>query len=113
MTDETTVSTVLTTETIEMNEEMTPVENRKFTEIAATTSLLMTAITTSEVPEITTASTVAEEEVNLEDDSDSNSDDDDDDELEPGEIPAIEDLDTDDYEYWIPELKNQTKDNRR
>ena len=111
MTDEMTVSTVLTTETIEMNEETTPVENRKFTEIAATTSLLMTAITTSEVPEITTASTVAEEEVNLEDDS--NSDDDDDDELEPGEIPAIEDLDTDDYEYWIPELKNQTKDNRR
>ena len=67
-----------------------------------------TAATITTTTSVTTALTV-EDIVDLED-----SETDSDDEFEPGKISAIEDLDMDDdYSDWIPDLKNETRHNKR
>ena len=67
-----------------------------------------TAATITATTSVTTALTV-EDVVDLED-----SETDSDDEFEPGKISAIEDLDMDDdYSDWIPDLKNETRHNKR
>ena len=98
----TTATTETTSETVETTLTVSSTEVSSSDKTTVTTA----ATTTTTATSVTTVSTV-EDVVNLED-----SETDYDDEFQPGKIPAIEDVDTDDYEDWIPELKNETKHNR-
>ena len=104
----TTVPTVSTVEDIteSTSEDVTSEEVTESTSEEATTAT-MTASTVSTDMTVTTVSTVVEE-INLEDD------DSDTDSFNPGEIPAVLDSDSDDYEDWMPLLQNSSvkKNNR-
>ena len=104
-TSDTTTTTVETTETTDTT---TTVETTEMTSsddapTTTVTSVLISAITSKSVESVTVA------EVNLEDSET------DDDEFYPEQIPGVSDVDTDDshYQDWIPDLRNQTKNNRR
>ena len=98
----TTVPTVSTVEDIteSTSEDVTSEEVTESTSEEATTAT-MTASTVSTDMTVTTVSTVVEE-INLEDD------DSDTDSFNPGEIPAVLDSDSDDYEDWMPLLQNSS-----
>ena len=74
------------------SEEVTESSSEEVTTATVTASTDMTA---------TTVSTVVEE-INLEDD------DSDTDSFNPGEIPAVLDSDSDEYEDWMPLLQNSS-----